>query len=260
MEDCSMNKFAFFLPTRKGSERVKNKNTRPFAGVEGGILRIKLQQLLAVERVADIYVSTNDEETMSVAESFNNSRIKIIERPEELCLSSTVIEDFINYIPTIVDADHIFWVHATAPFADTDILNQALDAYQELVVDKGTYDSLMSVTKVQQFLWSQTENKCVNHDRSKVKWPRTQDLEPLYEINHAFYINCRANYLKLHDRIGERPLLFELDKMHSFDIDWNDDFEIAEAIYRNKLQKDMLSSVNRGGVIPFSKKAFRMAA
>ena len=27
-----MDKIAFFLPTRKGSERVKNKNTRPFAG------------------------------------------------------------------------------------------------------------------------------------------------------------------------------------------------------------------------------------
>ena len=39
-----MDKIAFFLPTRKGSERVVNKNTRTFAGVEGGILKIKLQQ------------------------------------------------------------------------------------------------------------------------------------------------------------------------------------------------------------------------
>jgi N-acylneuraminate cytidylyltransferase len=232
-----MKKYAFFLPTRKGSERVKNKNTRPFAGIEGGILRVKLQQLLAIDRVTDIYVSTNDEETMKVANSFNNERIKVIERPEYLCLSSTVIEDFINYIPTIVDAEHIFWVHATAPFSDAEILNNALDVYQKQVVEGNEYDSLLSVTKIQQFLWSKAENKCINHDRSKVKWPRTQDLEPLYEINHAFYINSRENYLKFHDRIGENPLLFELDKIHSFDIDWNDDFEIAEAIYRNKLKQ-----------------------
>ena len=31
-------KIAFFLPTRKGSERVKSKNTRPFAGIEGGLV------------------------------------------------------------------------------------------------------------------------------------------------------------------------------------------------------------------------------
>ena len=39
-------KVAFFLPTRKGSERVKNKNTRTFAGIEGGLMANKIRQLL----------------------------------------------------------------------------------------------------------------------------------------------------------------------------------------------------------------------
>jgi len=38
-----MNKIAFFLPTRKGSERVKNKNTRPFGGMDGGLIENKIQ-------------------------------------------------------------------------------------------------------------------------------------------------------------------------------------------------------------------------
>lgn len=227
-------KYSFFLPTRKGSERVKNKNTRPFAGKEGGILRIKLEQLLAVKRVKDIIVSTNDKSTIEVAESMHNPRIKVIHRPEDLCLSSTVIEDFINYIPTIVDAEHIFWVHATAPFADTDILNMALDTYENEILSKNNYDSLLSVSKIQQFIWSKEENKCINYDRNIIKWPRTQDLTPLYEINHAFYINSKENYFKYHDRIGNKPLLFELDKIHSFDIDWEDDFAIAEIMYNSK--------------------------
>ena len=231
-----MKKYAFFLPTRKGSERVKNKNTRTFAGIEGGILRVKLEQLLKVDRVKEVIVSTNDEATVEIAESFNDSRIKIVNRPEYLCLSSTVIQDFINYIPTIVDAEHIFWVHTTAPFADTAILNDALDHYEHQVLGQRKYDSLLSVTKIQQFLWSERENKCVNHDRSKVLWPRTQDLEPLYEINHAFYINSRDNFLRYHDRIGIKPYLYELDKIHSLDIDWGDDFALAEIVY-NYLRK-----------------------
>ncbi len=229
-----MEKFAFFLPTRKGSERVKNKNTRPFAGIEGGILKVKLLQLLEVERIHSIIVSTNDEETIKVTKSIETNRIHIVIRPDELCLSSTVIEDFINYIPTIVDAEHIFWVHATAPMVDKNILNNALDVYEREVLNGTKYDSLLSVNKIQQFIWSAKENKCINHDRSIVKWPRTQDLEPLYEINHAFYINSRENYLKYHDRIGEKPFLFELDKIHSFDIDWEDDFKMAEMMYKNQ--------------------------
>ena len=230
-------KFAFFLPTRKGSERVQNKNTRTFAGIEGGLLKLKLNQLLEVDRVHDIIVSTNDSETIEIAQSFNNARIQVIERPEALCLSSTVIEDFINYIPTVVNADHIFWVHATAPFADKQVLENALDVYEKEVIGENNYDSLLSVTKVQQFLWSAKENKCINHDREQVKWPRTQDLEPLYEINHAFYINSRENYLKFNDRIGVKPYLYEFDKIHSFDIDWNDDFQLAEIIYNSLYAK-----------------------
>ena len=33
-------RIAFFLPARKGSQRVKNKNTRTFAGIEGELIRI----------------------------------------------------------------------------------------------------------------------------------------------------------------------------------------------------------------------------
>ncbi len=227
-----MEKYCFFLPTRKGSERVKSKNTREFAGIKGGILKIKLLQLLKVTRVKTIIVSTNDRETVEIASSIKSDRIHVIERPEELCLSTTIIEDFINYIPTIVNAEHIFWVHATAPMADDTILNNALDLYEREIIEKKNYDSLLSVNKIQQFLWSEKENRCINWDRSKVKWPRTQDLEPLFEINHALYINSKENYLRYHDRIGVKPLLYDLDKLHSFDIDWEEDFKLAEIIYK----------------------------
>lgn len=229
----TMDKYAFLLPTRKGSERVKNKNTRTFAGIEGGIVRIKLEQLLRVERVHKIVVSTNDEDTIRVALSLNSPRILIVPRPEHLCLSSTNIEEFINYIPSIVDAEHIFWVHATAPLVDEKVLNNALDDYEQEVVKEKKYDSLMSVTKLQQFLWSAKTRKCVNCNRSIIKWPRTQDLEPLFEINHAFYINSRKNYLNMCDRIGNNPMLYELDKIHAMDIDWEEDFKMAEYLYRN---------------------------
>ena len=40
-----MKKNIVFLPCRKGSERVPQKNTRTFAGVVGGLLWIKLNEL-----------------------------------------------------------------------------------------------------------------------------------------------------------------------------------------------------------------------
>jgi CMP-N-acetylneuraminic acid synthetase len=225
-----MDSICFFLPTRKGSERVINKNTRTFSGIEGGILKLKIDELLKVKSVNKIIISTNDSETIEMAKSFKTDRIVIIERPDELCLSSTIIEDFINYIPSIVNEEHIFWVHTTAPFVTAQDYEEALCKYWE-VLKSNVYDSLISVTKIQQFIWDAETKQCVNHDRSVVKWPRTQDLKPLYEINHAFYINSRKNYINNSDRIGITPYLYELDRVKSFDIDWEDDFVIAEALY-----------------------------
>ena len=84
------DKVAFFLPTRKGSERVKNKNTRPFAGDEGGLVEIKIKQLFATKHIDEILFSSNDEKCIAVAEKYrSDSRLKIIPRPNELCLSTT---------------------------------------------------------------------------------------------------------------------------------------------------------------------------
>jgi CMP-N-acetylneuraminic acid synthetase len=218
----------FFIPTRKGSERVIDKNTRDFAGIKGGILKVKIQQILDLKLPYDIVISTNDEKTKELANSFNDSRIKVINRPEELCLSSTNISEFISYIPSIIPTGNVFWLHATAPFVTTKTYLDAIEKYQNL---SSKFDSLISVTKIQQFIWDPENNQCINHDRSTLKWPRTQDLKPLYEINHAFYINSIENYHRFKDRIGEKPFYYELNKLEAFDIDWDEDFKVAEQIY-----------------------------
>lgn len=230
------HKISFYIPTRKGSERVKDKNTRTFAGIEGGILKLKLEQVLKVVGVDEIILSTNDPVSIAVAKSLGDSRIRIDERPEHLCLSSTLIEDLINYIPTVIDNEHIFWVNVTSPFVDTEDYQKALDVYWEQVAN-GEYDTLMSVTKMQQFLWDKENKNFLNHDRTIEKWPRTQDLKPVYEINHAIYMAKAETYLKFSDRIGDNPYLFELDKTKSVDIDWEDDFKLAEIIYTKNILK-----------------------
>lgn len=69
-----MDKIAFFLPTRKGSERVKNKNTRPFAGMDGGLIENKIRQLLGTKLIDEIILSTNDEKCMEVAQNMHQIR------------------------------------------------------------------------------------------------------------------------------------------------------------------------------------------
>lgn len=223
------NKVAFYLPTRKGSERVINKNTRPFAGIEGGLVENKVKQLLETRLIDEIIFSSNDETCMAVAEKYKDSRLKIIERPTVLCLSTTNLQDLICYVPTVTDADHILWGHVTTPLCGADQYDAGIQLYLDKL-DEG-YDSLVGVTEMKNFLLNK-EGKLINNT-TDIPWPRTQDLEALYPINHTIFLAKREVYLEQKNRIGQKPLLHIMDELHSFDIDWPDDFTIAEIMYKN---------------------------
>lgn len=225
------NKIAFYLPTRKGSERVKNKNTKPFAGIEGGLIENKINQLVETNLIDEIILSTNDETCMEIAEKYaaGDKRIRIIPRPEELCLSTTNLQDLICYVPQITDADHILWGHVTTPLAGADQYDAGIQLYLDKL-NEG-YDSLVGVTELKNFLLNK-DGKLINNT-TDIPWPRTQDLEALYEINHTMFLAKREVYVEQKNRIGQKPLLHVMDELHSFDIDWPDDFMIAEIMYKN---------------------------
>lgn len=220
---------SFFLPTRKGSERVMNKNTRSFAGIDGGLVENKIRQLLKTKYVDEIIFSSNDEACISIAKKFSyESRLKIVVRPDELCRSSTNLQDLICYVPTLTSADHILWGHVTTPFADAAVYDEAIKLY----LDKCCYgyDSLVGVTELRNFLLNK-EGVLINNS-TDIPWPRTQDLEAIYEINHTVFLASREIYLSQRNRLGVKPFLYVMDSVHSLDIDWPEDFTIAEALYR----------------------------
>lgn len=220
----------FFLPTRKGSQRVLHKNTRNFASFQGGLLENKLFQLLDSTEIDEIILSTNDEECMRIAEPFTkkSEKIKIIPRPESLCLDTTNLQDLIAYVPTITDANNIIWGHVTTPIANGIVYDDAIRSYYSNL--KKGYDSLVSVMEFRNFLFDSKGNLINN--TTNIPWPRTQDLAPLYEINHVLFIANREIYIRDKNRVGNHPYMFVMNKIQSLDVDWEEDFLIAEEMYK----------------------------
>lgn len=218
-----------FLPVRKGSERVLNKNTRKFAEYEGGLLELKLGQLLKVESLEEIVVSTNDETCAGIADAFRtrSGKIRVEKRPDELGSSNTDLVDLIRYVPGIISSEDILWTHVTSPLCNADTYNRIIETYR-ISQDK-EHDSLMTVHKFKNFLWDAASRKIINN-KSHKKWPRTQDLAEYFEINSAVFLAPRSCYLE-GERVGSNPFLFQMDKMTSLDVDYEEDFKIAEAVY-----------------------------
>lgn len=222
-----------FIPCRSGSERVPGKNTRPFAGFEGGLLELKLMQMTAVPQLEKILISSNDPVVLDYAARFareRDSRVTPSERPDEYGRSSTSMGEFIHYIAELEEEGTIFWSHVTSPFITGAIYREGLAEY-ERALDRG-HDCLVSVTKMQRFFW--TEDGPVNYDNTVEKWPRSQDLTPLLEINHALYVMPFASMREMGDRIGRRPFFYDIDEHDAADIDWEPQFKFLERVAKLK--------------------------
>ena len=60
-----------YLPCRKGSKRVKTKNTKPFFKFKFGLFENKINQLLKVKSIAKIFVSTDDPKIINYCKKKN---------------------------------------------------------------------------------------------------------------------------------------------------------------------------------------------
>jgi CMP-N-acetylneuraminic acid synthetase len=223
-------KITALVPCRKGSQRVANKNTRPFCGFAHGLLEIKLQQLAAVPSVDEIVVSTNDtlisDYVQSVQHGFAKPLLLDIS-PEEFA-ADDAMQAFIGYLGDTLETDVIAWTHVTSPLFNAHLYEAALAAYHKSITE-GSSDSLMAVDSVQTFAIK--NGVWISHDSNVKRWPRTQDLDKIHLVNSALFVIERNLMTKLQDRVGFIPFLFETPFPHGFDIDWEEDFAKGEELY-----------------------------
>lgn len=220
-----------FLPCRAGSQRVPHKNTRPFGGEPDGLLGIKLRQLLAVPEIDRVMLSTNDAEVLRIAAPHiagSGGRLVVDHRPDHLCSSETSTDQVIAHVPRVIEGGDVLWTHVTSPFFGVAEYSAAIAAYRAALA-AGTHDSLMGVLEIRSFVWM--AGRPVNYDRAVEKWPRTQTLPPVHEVNSSIFIAPREVYTGMQDRIGATPLAWAVDKDKSLDVDWEEDFHLASKMW-----------------------------
>ncbi|MCK5214116.1 MAG: acylneuraminate cytidylyltransferase family protein [Candidatus Omnitrophica bacterium] len=208
---------------RHQSERVPQKNYRDFNG-KPLFYRI-LETLCQCPSIDAIHINT-DSDVVKEKAPVLDPKIHIIDRPKELCGGDISMNKILLYDMTQVDADYFLQTHSTNPLLKSATVEDAINTF---LVSK-THDSLFSVTRLQTRLWD-ADGQAVNHDPGKLQ--RTQDLTPLYEENSNIYIFSRESLEKKKNRIGDKPLMFEISKYEAMDIDEMDDFQIAEVLKRN---------------------------
>lgn len=216
---------------RHHSQRVPGKNYRLLAGKP--LFHHTLETLLAVPEIAEIVVDTDSEPVMDGLRQYF-PQVPIIDRPEHLRADNVPMNDILIHDTAQVSADFYLQTHSTNPLLRPETISRAI---QSLLTNYPTYDSLFSVTRLQTRLYFQ-DGRAINHDPAVLI--QTQDLPPVYEENSCLYIFTRENLLNRHHRIGETPMMFEIDVDEAWDIDEELDFAIADFLLRRKRETTSL--------------------
>lgn len=209
------------VPMRHHSERVPGKNYRLLNGRP--LYAYVLSSLLQSGAVARIVVDTDSPDIREgIQRAFPS--VTLLERPLELRVGSVPMNQVLLHDVQSVPAPFYLQTHSTNPLLTAGSIAAAVQAFRSAVSE---YDSLFSVTRWQKRLWDRSGTP-LNHDPSVLL--NTQDLPPVYEENSCLYLFEREGFLRRRNRIGERPLMFEIPASEAIDIDEEDDFRMLEAL------------------------------
>lgn len=204
-----------FVPIRLNSQRVAGKNLRPLDG--SPLMCHILKTLTEVEGIDEVYVFCSDEGIRALLPE----GVRLLLRDPSLDSDTTLGREIYDNFTARVGADLYILAHATSPFIRAATLADALGK-----VRSGEYDSAFSAEKIQTFAWF--EGRPLNYALDNI--PRTQTIEPVYIETSAFFIFSRELWCGRGRRIGDRPYMAVVDRIEGLDIDYPEDFAMAEII------------------------------
>ena len=164
------------VTVRKGSQRVKNKNFKKFAGKN--LLIHKIEMLKKVEGIDQIIINTDSDKAIKIAKKL---KVNFFKRESYYASSKCPNSEFWSNIAKNTNSKYIMFTHCTNPLVKKNTYQNFLKIFKKL---NHKYDSFNSVNEVKEFLIK--KNKPINFNLSKA--PNSQDLPDIIKLNFAISI------------------------------------------------------------------------
>jgi len=208
------------IPVKGDSDRIKQKNFRPFCGTN--LFELKLNQLKNAVGFSDIVVSSENEKILETARSYGYT---IHERNPKYSTSHISMSEVYSNIASEIRGEHIAWINVTNPLVAGSEYTKVLQAYDAMSPD---HDCLLTAYELRSnIFW---KNKPLNFSRSP--WPRSQDLDPALILSFAINVLKRIDLINWGSCVGEKPYFHLCNPIVSWDIDVQEDFDFCESVYK----------------------------
>jgi N-acylneuraminate cytidylyltransferase len=132
----------------------------------------------------------------------------------------------------------LVFLQCTSPFTRSEDIDGLLRRVQDARADSG-----FTAVKSHRFLWRVQKDGSadgINHDKSFRL--RRQDREPEFMENGAVYVMKTDGFLKHKHRFFGKTVMYEVPEHQGFEIDSDDDWQVAEQVFR-KMNRAIAASV-----------------
>ncbi len=221
-----------FIPLRKGSKGIPNKNKRKMVGRP---LFTWVLGEAVFSNLDEVVVYTDDESIIEfITKEYHwTNKIKAILRSEESA-SDTASTEFailefcesINY-----NFDVFCLLQATSPFTRKEDINACLEKLN------GDYNSALTVVNTHRFLWDNDGNALNYNPQER---PRRQGFDGLLIENGAVYTTTKESLKNTKNRLGSNIAVVQMPEESLHEIDSETDWTAIESllIERQKREKE----------------------
>lgn len=229
------------IPARGGSKRISNKNIRDFCGQP--MITHVLGEARASGLFAKIHVSTESETVRDVVARFGFA--PDFSRPVELADDHTPIMPVLRhaaqeYVTRGEHFDEVWLLMACAPLIDAKDFVNAVTLFQQA----GSQQPLLAVAEYPapiEWAFSRDENGTLTPVQAGMFAERSQDLTKCYFDAGSFAIFPAKRVLESEGAGTDTGFIgYPLPKGAAIDIDDEQDWRLAEALYRARASVRLL--------------------
>ena len=219
------------IPARGGSKGIPKKNLANFCGKP--LLEYTIQTSLECQAISQTYVSSDDEEILSLAKKLGAVPMK---RPDNISGDMATSESaLVNVLESINEKpDAVCFLQATSPLRTVEDIDNAVKEYTSKRLD-----SLFSASPVEDFFVWHVEPggvlKGLNHDFENRK--RRQDISNQIVENGSIYIFKPEILTKHNNRLGGIIGYSLMDSWKVHEIDSELDLELCQFLYEQRIKK-----------------------
>lgn len=221
-----MRKTIFFIPIRKGSKGIPNKNVNILGGKP--LVCWIIDTLQALDEHKEIWIATDSEYAQQLLTNRYGDTVNIYRRSSQSATDvSPVIEVVNEFIAfhSISDETNFVLTQATSPLTSVGDFTKLMEYMNDNV-----FDSYISCCRVKKFCWSET-GKPLNYSLDNK--PMRQNYSGILMETGAFYASSVRAIKQSGMLLSGNIKIVETGEGTMIDIDNERDWQIAELFIKN---------------------------